>query len=316
MRFSLWIWPYARWGGLEEIGRVCERAEELGFAGVSVSDHTICTVSPESAGAGPDWPDWSVLSTYIAMRTSRIRILSCVVIPYRPLLPQAKQIATVDQVSGGRFILAPAVGWLKPEFEMLGVDYSKRGAITDEYLRAMRELWTAAEPEFHGEHAQIEDVIFEPKCAQRPHVPIWVAGGNGEAVIRRVLELGDGWMPMGGDLDTELRGDIVRIRERAAAMGRDPDSLTFRYTIGIGTAEAGLDAISKSIEVEDPTTLSVEKGAESVVEAIAQFEGAGFDELAINFAGTTAAEVEEKLEWFAAEVMPLLPSSSSERQPA
>ena len=316
MNFSLWLWPYARWGGLEAIGRVSERAEELGFASVSVSDHTICTVSRESAGAGPDWPDWSVLATYVAMRTSRIRILSCVVIPYRPVLTQAKQIATVDQVSGGRFILAPAVGWLKPEFEMLGVDYSKRGAITDEYLRAMRELWTADEPKFDGDHVRIDDVIFEPKCARQPHVPIWVAGGNGEPVIRRVLELGDGWMPMGGDLDTGLRGDIVRIRRRAEEIGRDPDSLTFRYTIGIGQAEAGLDAISKGIDVEDPTTLSVERGAGSVVDAIAQFEDAGFHELAVNFAGTTAGEVTEKLEWFGAEVMPLLPSDSSEPRPA
>lgn len=311
MNFSLWIWPYARWGGIEEIGRVSERVEELGFASVSVSDHTICTVGPASSGAGPDWPDWSVVSTYIAMRTTRIRILSCVVIPYRSPITQAKQIATIDQVSGGRFTLAAAVGWLKPEFEMLGVDHARRGAITDEYLRAMRELWTAEEPKFEGEFVKIDDVIFEPKCVQEPQVPIWIAGGNGEAPIRRVLELGDGWMPMGGDLDSELRGDIAGIKDRAEAMGRDPASLTFRYTIGIGRAEAGLDAISKSIDVADPTTLSVERGPESVAEAIAQFEAAGFDELAINFAGNTAAEVTETLEWFGAEVMPLLDAPSA-----
>jgi probable F420-dependent oxidoreductase len=306
MKFSLWLWPYARWGGLEEMGRVAQRAEEVGFASVSVSDHTISTVSPASAGAGPSWPDWSVLSTYLAMRTSRIRILSCVVVPYRPLLPQAKQIATVDQVSGGRFTLAAAVGWLKPEFEMLGVDYSKRGAITDEYLRAMRELWTADEPEFEGEHASIRDVIFEPKCVQAPHVPIWIAGGNGEATIRRVLELGDGWMPMGGDLGDGLKDDIARIKDRAVGIGRDPDGITFRYTVGIGEAEAGLTGISKSIDVDDPTTLSIERGPESVAEAIARFSEVGFDELAINFAGTSAGQVRENFEWFAEEVLPMV----------
>ena len=284
---------------------MAKRAEELGFSSISVSDHTICTVGRRRRGLGQSGRTGA--SSPPTSRCGRAAFASSPASssPIVPLLAQAKQIATVDQVSGGRFILAAAVGWLKPEFEMLGVDYSERGAITDEYLRAMRELWTADEPKFEGEHVKIDDVIFEPKCVQDPHVPIWIAGGNGTAPIRRVLELGDGWMPMGGDLDTELREDVARIRDSAEKRGRDPASITFRYTIGIGQAEAGLDAISKSIDVADPTTLGVERGADSVVEAIARFEDAGFGELAINFAGSTATEVNEKVEWFGAEVMPM-----------
>jgi probable F420-dependent oxidoreductase len=306
VNFSLWLWPYGRWGGLEAMAEGARRAEALGFASVSVSDHTICTTGPESGGVGEVWPDWSVLSTYLATQTTTIRIVTCLVVPYRPVFPQAKQIATVDQVSGGRLTLAAAVGWLRPEFEMLGVSYEDRGSLTDEYLRAMRVLWTEDRPRFEGRHVSFSDIVFEPKCAQAPHVPIWVAGGSGRAPIRRVLELGDGWMPMGGDLDGELRDTVLRLKAGAAERGRDPEALTFRYTIGIGEANAALASISRSIDVDDPTAVGRQGTPEEIAAEIARFEAAGFTELAINFSSDSASEVLEQLDWFGEEVMPLL----------
>ena len=310
MKFSLWLWPYDRWGSYDAMGAAAQRAEQLGFASVTVSDHTICTTGAESAGVTTMWPDWSVVSTVVALRTSRIRIVTSLVVPYRPVFPMAKQIATVDQVSGGRFTLAAAVGWLRPEFEMLGVSYEHRGAITDEYLRAMKILWTEDRPRFSGEHVSFSDIVFEPKCAQTPHVPIWVAGGMGRGPIRRLLELGDGWMPMGGGLDAELRDAVARVKEQTAARGRDPDEITFRYTIGVGEPNAELAAISKSISVGDPAALGHSGAPEDVAEEVAAFEKAGFTELAINFSGRSATEVMGQLDWFGAEVMPLLDVAS------
>jgi probable F420-dependent oxidoreductase len=281
-----------------------QRAEELGFASVSVSDHTICTTGPESDGVGAVWPDWSVLSTVLALRTTRLRIVASVVIPYRPLFAQAKAVATIDQVSGGRLTLAAAVGWLRPEFEMLGLSFADRGSVTDEYLRAMKVLWTADEPRFSGRHVSFADVVFDPKCVQSPHVPIWVAGGTGRAPLRRLLELGDGWMPMGGGLDSRLRETVARVKEEAARRGRDPASLTFRYTIGIGRANASLASLSRSISVADPA--AAHGSAEDVAAEIGRFEDAGFTELAINFSGTSGPEVMEQLDWFGAEVLPLV----------
>jgi probable F420-dependent oxidoreductase len=300
------LWPYARWGGYESIAEAARRAERLGFANVSVSDHTICTTGAESAGVTRLWPDWSVLSAYLALSTTQIRILTSLVVPYRPVLPTAKQIATIDGVSGGRFTLAAAVGWLRPEFEMLGVDYEQRGSITDEYLRAMKVLWTEDEPRFSGRHVSFSDIVFEPKCVQGPHVPIWIAGGSARAPIRRLLELGEGWMPMGGDRGTELRDTVARIKEGAAERGRDPDAITFRYTIGIGEANPALQSISKSIAVDDPTAVGNDGTPESVAAEVGRFEEAGFTELALNFSGESAAEVLEQLDWFGSEVMPLL----------
>jgi probable F420-dependent oxidoreductase len=252
------------------------------------------------------WPDWSVLSTYVALNTSTIRILTSLVVPYRPLLAVAKQIATIDSVSDGRFTLAAAVGWLRREFEMLGISYEDRGAITDEYLRAMKVLWTEDDPCFSGRHVSFSDIVFEPKCTQSPHVPIWIAGGGGTGPIRRLLELGDGWMPMGGGLDDNLRETVARIKDRAFEAGRDPNAITFRYTIGVGTPNAELQTISKSISVDDPAAVGNDGTPESISAEIARFEEAGFNELAINFSGESAPEVLEQLDWFGAEVMPRL----------
>ena len=288
------------------MGRAARRAEALGFSSVSVSDHTIVTTGPESDGLGWEWPDWSVLSTYLALQTSTLRIVSCVVVPYRALFPMAKQIATVDVVSGGRFTLAAACGWLRPEFAMLHVEHASRDAITDEYLRAMKTLWTEDRPRFQGEHVSFENIVFEPKCLQRPHVPIWIAGGSGPRPLRRLLELGEGWMPMGGGLDNDLRDSVARIREQAVAAGRDPDAITFRYTIGVGTANAALASISKTIAVGDPAAVGRAESPAEVASEVASFKEAGFNELAVNFSGESAGEVLEQLEWFGAEVIPLL----------
>src|SRR5207247_199661 len=201
---------------------------------------------------------------------------------------------------------AAACGWLRPEFAMLQVEHAARDAITDEYLRAMKILWTEERPRFDGEHISFDDIVFEPKCVQRPHVPIWIAGGTGPRPLRRLLELGDGWMPMGGGLDSELRDTVARVREDALAAGRDPDAITFRYTIGIGKANAALASISKSIAVGDPAALGRLESPGDVAAEVADFQEAGFSELAINFSGESGGEVLEQLEWFGAEVMPLL----------
>lgn len=311
MRFSLWLWPYDRWGNSTTMMRAAQRAESLGFDSVTVSDHVVCPRGPEGAGVTPVWHDWSVLSTALACHTTRLRIVSCLVVPYRSPLTVAKQIATIDEVSGGRFTLAAASGWLRPEFEMLGVAHRQRADITDEYLRAMRVLWTEKQPRFDGRFVSFSDIVFQPTCVQKPHVPIWIAGGWAPRPLRRLLELGDGWMPMGGDLDAGLADRVARIKDDASRGGRDPDSLDFRYTIGIGRAEEALQSISGSIGVAQPTAVGSLESAEAVATAVERFGRAGFTELAINFSGRTADECFEQLEWFGAEVLPIIGSSAA-----
>lgn len=305
MRFSLWLYPYWRWDGIEAMGAAARRAEELGFSSISISDHTICPVGSEAAGVTPVWYDWAVLATYLAGLTEHARLVCCVVLPHRRLLPMAKQIATVDTLSRGRFTLVACAGWLRPEFEALGVPFAERGAITDEYLRAMKVLWTEDDPRFTGRYVSFSDVVFEPKCAQRPHVPIWI-GGSGRRPLERVLELGDGWMPMGGDLDEHLAEAVARIKQDAGARGRDADALDFRYTIEVGGQGTALARLSEVVTSSSETATVSGDSPDAAAEAIGRFQDAGFTELAVNFAGDTAAACRERMEWFAAEVMPLV----------
>lgn len=307
MRYSLWLYPYGRWRSLEAMGEGARRAEELGFSSISISDHIICPVGPDAAGVTPVWHDLFVLTTYIADRTNHIRLVGSLVLPYRRLLPMAKQIASVDVASGGRFTLVACVGWLRHEFELLGVPFHERGAITDEYLRAMKILWTDESPTFEGKYCRFSDIVFEPKCAQQPHVPIWI-GGSGRRAIDRLMELGDGWMPMGDESVDSLGNAVIEIKERAAGRGRDPETIEFRYTLGVGQAEEALRSISHSINVDEPAVARMRnpESADDVAETIGRFQDAGFTELCISFAWKSPNDYLERIEWFATRVMPLL----------
>ncbi len=307
MRFSLWLYPYGRWSSLEAMGRAARQAEELGFDSISISDHIICPTGPEGIGVTPVWHDFVVLTTYLAGWTTSMRLVGCLVLPYRRLLPMAKQIASLDIASAGRFTLVACVGWLRQEFELLGIPYHERGDITDEYLRAMKILWTQEKPEFEGKYCRFSGIVFEPKCLQRPHVPVWI-GGAGPRAINRLLNYGDGWMPMGGDAPSELRTTVERIKDRVAGAGRDPDALQFRYTLAIGEAESALRSISHSINVEEPTVARLRRpdSAEDIAESIDQFTAAGFTELCLSFAWKTPSDYMERIEWFASRVRPLV----------
>jgi probable F420-dependent oxidoreductase len=287
--------------------QAARRAEELGFSSISISDHIICPTGPDAAGVTPVWHDFFVLTTHIADHTDHIRLVGSLVLPYRRLLPMAKQIASVDVVSGGRFTLVACVGWLEQEFELLGVPFHERGAITSEYLRAMKILWTEAEPRFEGKYAKFSGIVFEPKCVQRPHVPIWI-GGSGPRAIERLLELGDGWMPMGDESTDDLRITVDKIKERAAARRRDAGSLEFRYTLAVGEAESALRSISHSIKVDEPAVAAMRnpESADDVAEAISRYGNAGFTELCISFAWESPSDYLERIDWFAETVMPLV----------
>ena len=226
MKFSVWIWPYGRWGGFDGIGRAATRIEELGLDSITVSDHAVSPTGRLGEGLMAEWPDWSVTSAFLASVTEELRIVACVVIPYRHPVPVAKQISTIDDLSGGRFTLAACVGWWKHEFELLGVRYEERGSRTDEYLDAMRALWIDERPSFSGTHISFSDFVFEPKCRQRPHVPIWIAGGAGRRSLARLWRVGDGWMPMGDDRPAALRDTIERIKDGAVVRGRDPGKMS------------------------------------------------------------------------------------------
>jgi probable F420-dependent oxidoreductase len=173
--------------------RACARAaEDLGYDALFVSDH-LCIPPDQTEGSGGRYLDVLTTLAWLAGATERIRLgISVLVLPYRPAVLSAKQIATIQELSGERMILGVGAGWMKHEFQVLGVDRRQRGRITDETLRVIHHLFAHEAEAYEGELLKFPAFVFLPR-PQRP--PIWV-GGNGERAIARVLEFGDGWHPM------------------------------------------------------------------------------------------------------------------------
>ena len=170
---------------------IARKAEEVGFAYLSVSDHIIMSAEMNEA-MGARWCEGVTAIAFLAGATQHIRVYNSVlVLPYRDPLLVAKQLATLDLMSGGRAILGVGIGHLEKEFEVLGVSCADRAAITDEYLPAIEALWSQDAPSFDGRFASFKDIVFEPKPAR---VPVWI-GGNSKPAIARAARSGDGWVP-------------------------------------------------------------------------------------------------------------------------
>jgi probable F420-dependent oxidoreductase len=198
------------------------RAEDLGLDGVFVPDHILAKPAT-TRHYGGHWPDPFVLLAYLAGRTRRLRLgASVIVLPYRSALVAAKAGATVDQVSGGRFIFGVGVGWDEAEFADLRLPFHERGRMSDDYLRAIKVAWTSEEPSYEGPYAGFSGATFSPRPVQRPHPPIWVGGTPGvvgSAALRRCAMLGDAWHPLGLSLD-QLEKGWAQLGDLATRQGR------------------------------------------------------------------------------------------------
>jgi probable F420-dependent oxidoreductase len=178
---------------IEDIGRVAEAADRLGYHHLTCSEH-IGVPSAEAPRRGSRY--WDPLATlgYISARTQHIRLATMtLVLGYHHPLAIAKRYGTLDHVSSGRVILGVGVGSLKEEFDLLGVPFDDRGARGDDALRALRAALSSNEPAYEGEYYSFGGLTVDP-CALQPHMPIWI-GGRTRRSLRRALTLADGWCP-------------------------------------------------------------------------------------------------------------------------
>ncbi|MEE9286181.1 MAG: TIGR03619 family F420-dependent LLM class oxidoreductase [Dehalococcoidia bacterium] len=303
MRFSINLFPYDRWGGIEPIVQAAQRADELGFFGITFPEHIIMPVRPDVPPVSAVWYDNFVLASHVASLTRRVRLIfNVMVVPYRPPVQMAKLVSTLDVVSQGRLILGVGAGWMRGEFRVLGLPHDERGAMTDEYLRAMRTLWTEENPEFQGKYVSFARLAFLPKCVQKPHVPIWV-GGSGPRPLRRVVEMGDGWSPMVGTLE-ELARDIAWIKERVRAVGRDPDVLDFSYGVTIGERDEASEMASRHAARSERVARESASSADEAIAMVRRHQEAGLNHLGVGWKWEGLADYMERLEWFASEVLP------------
>jgi probable F420-dependent oxidoreductase len=212
------------------ISDAVQMAEAKGVYGIWVPEHVLffpdyaSTYPYSDSGRMPGDPegllDPFTALTFIAAHTQRVRLGTGIcLVPQRQAVYTAKMVADVDYLSGGRLDFGVGIGWLKEEFQNLGMDFASRGARTEEYLLAMKALWSEGISEFKGQTLTLEPCHFNPKPVQRPHPPI-IFGGESDAAMRRVARLGDGWY--GYDLTPEDLGRRLNSLDAAlASTGRD-----------------------------------------------------------------------------------------------
>ncbi|BBZ33437.1 TIGR03619 family F420-dependent LLM class oxidoreductase [Mycolicibacterium confluentis] len=212
--------------------RMARRADELGYDMIAVPEHFVIPAEHVEL-SGPHYLSSTVAQAYLAGATQRIRLNSCItVLPLQNPIVLAKALATADWMSSGRMMVTFGVGWLEREFELLGVPFKERGRIADEYLAAIVELWTSEQPTFEGRYVSFNDVAFEPKPVQRPHLPIWI-GGDADAAMRRAAKFASGWW--------SFLTPPEKIAERIDFIKSQPeyDGRPFEVVHGMGTNRVG-----------------------------------------------------------------------------
>ncbi|REE98953.1 LLM class F420-dependent oxidoreductase [Thermomonospora umbrina] len=197
--------------------------EERGFASLFLAEHTHIPVSRETPWpGGAELPRWYyrtldpfVALTAAAAATERLRVgTGIALVIQRDPIVLAKEVASLDLVSGGRAVLGIGAGWNREEMRNHGTDPRTRMALLRERVLAVKELWTKDEAEFHGEFVDFDPVFSYPKPVQHPHPPVLI-GGSGPTTFDRVVEFGDGWMPILGRGTENLPARIAELRERA-----------------------------------------------------------------------------------------------------
>lgn len=296
--------------GRDMVLPVGEAADRLGFDSVWAAHHVVLPYERSSRypyghsgtevamSPGMQWLDPLVTLSMVASVTDRVGLgTSVLVLPYRNPVNLAAEVAALDVLSDGRFVLGVGSGWMKEEFRALGIDPSERGPRTDEHIQVLRTLWSQDPASFDGRFTKFEDIVLAttPRTAGGP--PVWV-GGNTAVALRRALRLGDGWH--GFEVYPE---DMPQIRERldgaGAELGRDPAGLTLSVV-------RGLMPPGRDEESFIPDRRMLGGSAEAIVDELGRYAEQGV-ELVVIQVSLLAPLVPEALEWVAAEVLPKLP---------
>lgn len=232
MKFGLRYCNTGRYVSPARAIELVQAGEEAGFESAWTVEHTVVPGGYESAypyspdgkmaGGVDDFPlpDPLIWMAYVASVTSRIRLgTGILILPQHNPVITAKQVASLDHLSGGRVLLGIGVGWLAEEFAAIGTPFADRGRRTDEYVAVMRELWTSSAPTFHGDYVNFDSAHCQPRPAQGT-VPI-IVGGHSRAAARRAGRLGDGFFPARGASEAL----IELARSTAVEHGRDPDAI-------------------------------------------------------------------------------------------
>jgi len=262
---------------------MAKKAEDLGFESIWYAEHAAVPVHSDSpfpaTGGEIPWTYSHFTDPYIALArasgvTTKIKLgTGITLVPERNPLLLAKEIATLDRYSGGRFLFGIGTGWLKEETEMMGGDFEHRWTQTREAIEVMKELWTKEEAEYHGRYFDFPLVKSYPKPAQKPYPPI-ILGGMAKNVLRRIVTHADGWLP-NRVTPTEVEESRKKLDAMAAEAGRDPKSITISVygqlperDIVHSLLNAGADRVvvrPEHVETEKEMGEQLERMAEAVL---------------------------------------------------
>ena len=300
----------------EYLVALVKRGEELGYHSALLGDHIV--VPNSVASHSPYSPDGSMpgldkgdsleqltVLAFLAGQTQEIRLVTGVmVLPYRNPLVAAKVLATLDVLSHGRLTVGIGSGWMEEEFEALGCPpFSDRGAVTDEYIRMFKELWTSENPSYQGKYFQFSSVKFLPKPVQKPHPPIWV-GGESPAALRRAATLGNGWYPLGSNnrfpfaTPQDLADAIKRLSDLAQRAGRDLSEIEIIF---LSTPHYLIEDGGKGGHRE---RIPLTGSPEEIASDIRTYEKMGVSQLNIDVLSDTLDGALEQMESFATQVWP------------
>lgn len=232
------------------------RAEAAGFSAVSISDHVVmgphADLYPWGEFPFPPEAPWfeplTVLTAIAAATTNLGLTTGILIVPLRPAALLAKWAATVDVISGGRLELGVGTGWQKEEFDALGLPHDRRGRMLTDSIGACRALWSNSPASWSSDTVTFTDIWCDPKPVRPEGIPILFSGTLTARNVRRIVEMGDGWIPIMGERREGIATGIALLRERYALAGRDPATLRIRSAARIARDPAGHPDLRASLE--------------------------------------------------------------------
>jgi probable F420-dependent oxidoreductase len=293
---TLYVAEWERSAGPEELGRIARVADESGFFYVGVCDHT--AIPRRLADAmGTIWYDTTATLGWLAALTTRTHLLSHVlVLAQRHPLRAAKELSTLDLLSGGRLIVGVGAGHVPEEYELLTGGFAGRGRHTDEAVSALARAFTEEFPDHPRPRFPASGMGVAPRPVRQPRPPIWI-GGSSPAAIRRTAAFGDGWLPQ-GTRRRDLPGQIGKLRQlRAELRGEAP--------IDIGTIVEPIHLTTGHAHWDLPGYV-LQGGADEVASSLRELVAMGVNHLQVRFMARSTEEFCEQTAAFGERVGPLL----------
>lgn len=244
--------PPGEWRRFVDLGRA---ADDAGIDRIVVVDHVVMGPHTDKYVWGkfpvpPDapWLEPLTMLAAIAAVTTRVRLATGILIaPLRPAAFLAKQVATLDQVSGGRVDLGVGTGWQREEYDAQGLAFESRGQLLDDTLAACRVLWRDTPAHLDAPTLSFRDIYCEPKPVQARGVPIWIAGTLHARNLARVVDYGSGWIPIMGETVEGIAAGAARIRDAFTAAGRDPSTLQVQAPLRMASGDDGRPDLAASM---------------------------------------------------------------------